>query len=140
MIYHIISDPISYSLQGIALQLPTQIQVRSWSAWQVHTYLQIVTVTRGSLSNNNWQCSFIFTSFPVFNYKWIAIWAQPVFSWTFYNTGMHVLSFWSEFEIFSCFVLAKCSMNRPQVGRTAEDDKWARKSIWNGGVLVLRCL
>ena len=31
-------------------------------------------------------------------------------------------------------------MNRLQAGRTAENDKCARKYIWNGGVLVLRCV
>jgi len=38
VIYHIISDPISYQLQGIALQLPARLQARSRSAWQVYTY------------------------------------------------------------------------------------------------------
>jgi len=33
------------------------------------------------------------------------------------NTEMHVLSFGSQFEMFSCFVLGKCSVSRPQVAR-----------------------
>jgi len=43
----------------------------------------------------------------------------------FNNAEMHILSFGSHFEMFSCFVLGKCSVNCPQAGRTAEDDKWA---------------
>jgi len=41
----------------------------------------------------------------------------------FYNARMHVLSFGSHFEIFSYFVLGKCSMNHPQAGKMTEDDK-----------------
>jgi len=33
--------------------------------------------------------------------------------------------------MFSCFILEKCSVNRPQGDRMAEDDRWAKKSIWN---------
>ena len=62
------------------------------------------------------------------------------FPWTFNNIGMHVLSFGSKFKMLSCFVLGKCSVNRPQAGRTAKDDKWAGKPIWNDGVLLLRYL
>ena len=61
------------------------------------------------------------------------------FPWTLNNTGMHVLSFGSHFEVFSCFVLGKYSENHPQTGRMTEEDKWTEKSLWNGGVVSLRC-
>jgi len=41
----------------------------------------------------------------------------------FNHAGIHVLSFDSHFEMFSCFILGKCSVNHPQAGRTAEDNK-----------------
>jgi len=41
--------------------------------------------------------------------------------------------------MFSCFVLGKCLVNRPQAGRPNQGDKSARKFEWNGGVLMLKC-
>jgi len=39
----------------------------------------------------------------------------------FNNTGMHVLNFRLHL-MFLCFILGKCSVNRPQAGRAAEHD------------------
>jgi len=33
---------------------------------------------------------------------------------------MHVLSFGSQFEMFSCFVLCRLSVNRPYASKSAE--------------------
>jgi len=43
---------------------------------------------------------------------------------------MHVLSFGSQFEMFLCFVLGKCSVNRSQAGREAEVINEAGPSKW----------
>ena len=59
------------------------------------------------------------------------------FPWTFNNTGIHELSFGWQFKMFICLVLGRCSVNHPLGDMTAEDDKWAGKSISNGGVLLL---
>ena len=63
------------------------------------------------------------------------MWAQPIFPWTFNNTGMHVLSFGSQFAILSCFILGKCSMNHPSAYRPIGEDKWAGNVLttllWN---------
>jgi len=44
----------------------------------------------------------------------------------FNNTGVHALSFDSQFEIFSYFVLGKYSVNRPHANKSVE--KYASES------------
>ena len=46
--------------------------------------------------------------------------AQPIYAVIINNTGMHILSFSSQFEMFSCFVLGKRSVNRPYASKSAE--------------------
>ena len=63
---------------------------------------------------------------------------QPVFQCAVNNTEMHALNFDSQFEVFSYFVLRKCSVNRPPIGKPIGEDKWTRMSKRNSGVLVLK--
>jgi len=53
---------------------------------------------------------------------------QSMFQRLFYNIMMHVLSFGLSFEIFSCYVLGKCSDNCPQVSRPVKESKGPRYS------------
>ena len=57
--------------------------------------------------------------------------AQPEFEWSIYITEMCTLSFGSHFEMLSCFILGKCSVNHAQSRKPVEDNKWTRdfKSI-----------
>jgi len=55
---------------------------------------------------------------------------RPVFHWSFYITGMLVLSLGSLFQMFSCFVFAKYVVNRLQASKTITKIKWAKESGW----------
>ena len=136
MLYHIISGPVSYQLQNIVLQSASGLVLRS--AWQMYTYSQIVTVIQGALTDNNWQYS-LYASYSLFLIKMNCKRAQIIFQWIFISTGMNAMSFRSQFEIFLCFVLGKCSVNCPQAGREAEGDKWGMIVHVIDGVGELKC-
>jgi len=96
----------------------------SRSAWPVYTQTRSSLLLRDWLSNNNRQYNFalpysLCCSMKM-NYKASA---QSMFQWSFYNTVMQVLSFNSPFEIFSCFILGKCTVSWPQANKP---DEWSK--------------
>ena len=121
--YHLISGPISYHYRALALQLLAWLQAMSPDRLGRCTLIfrlqQLLRVHYQIIIDN----AVSYLSHSLFLIKMNCN-AGPInFLLSFNNTGMHVLSFDSQFEIFSCFLLGKCSVNRPQEGRTIEGDK-----------------
>ena len=58
--------------------------------------------------------------------------SQFQLQWSFYNTLMHVMSFGSPFEMFSCFVLGKCTMSC-EASKPIEGNEGLGLSGWVNG-------